>query len=171
MIDANDATALTIDTGKTVTNAGILEATNTGGLVIDDAVANSGTIAAHGGNVAIMGALSGTTGKVEIFSGDTVTFGSSATNGVTFEAGGNAHLILNAAQSFSGSVTTFAASDTIDAGNVNFNSPSFTHTYASNTLTVSDGTHTSHIKIVGTYVAADFTFGTDSHVGTLIGYL
>ena len=125
VIDATGANPLTIGTGNTVTNAGILEATNpnslptTGGLIVLDAVANSGTIEANGGNVTIMGALSGA-GHIEIFGSNTVTLGSSATNGVTFEAGANSSLILNAAQSFSGKVTGLASTDTIDLANFAF---------------------------------------------------
>lgn len=51
------------------------------------------------GNVTIKGVLSGA-GHIEIFGSNTVTLGSSATNGVTFEAGGNGELILNVAQGF-----------------------------------------------------------------------
>ena len=37
------------------------------------------------------------------------------------------------------------------------------------TLTVSDGTNTAHILLLGQYVAGQFTSASDGHGGTLIG--
>jgi hypothetical protein len=37
-------------------------------------------------------------------------------------------------------------------------------------LTLGDGTHTAEIKIVGTYVASDFSFHNDAHGGTAVVY-
>jgi hypothetical protein len=137
-IDATGANPLTINTGNHVTNAGIVEATNpnglaqTGGLVIDDAVDSSGTVIADGGNVTIKGALTGG-GHVELFSGNMVTLGSSSTNGITFETGGSASLVLQRAQGLSGSVTGLAPTDTIDLTN-----------FALATTTISKITNTNH---------------------------
>jgi hypothetical protein len=167
-----------------------LEATNpsdlltTGGLQISDAVANSGTIAANGGNVTVTGALSGA-GQVEIFGGNSATLGSSATNGVTFEASSaNAELILNAAQGFSGKVTGFAASDSIDLSNFAFATTSITKitgtgavgTTTDVTLTDSASRLTETLHLVNTTakefgtIASDYVLTADHDV-PIIGTL
>ena len=52
--------ALVVDTGTNVlTNAGTLEATGSGGLIVNSDVANSGLIWANGGNITINGAVTG----------------------------------------------------------------------------------------------------------------
>jgi hypothetical protein len=120
-IDATGTNQLVVNV-KSLTNAGTLEATNphglahTGGLYLAEAVNNSGNIIAQGNLVSIDGNLSGT-GHVEIFSGGTVSLGGTASNGVIFEPGGNGALILKAAQGFSGNVSGFASTDTIDFSN------------------------------------------------------
>jgi hypothetical protein len=74
VIDANATTALTIDPSEVFTNNELIEATNTGGLVIyNTAISNGtlGTIAAAGGVVTLNGAtieggsLTGTSGFVD----------------------------------------------------------------------------------------------------------
>jgi hypothetical protein len=120
-IDATGTNQLVVNV-KSLTNAGTLEATNphglahTGGLYLAEAVNNTGNIIAQGNLVSIDGNLSGT-GHVEIFSGGTVSLGGTASNGVIFEPGGNGALILKAAQGFSGNVSGFASTDTIDFSN------------------------------------------------------
>jgi hypothetical protein len=112
-IDAGGSNALVVDTGKTVTNSGTLEATGSGGLTVDDAVANSGTIAANGGNVTIGGNLTGS-GQAEIFGNAAIELKGTASNGVTFETGSAGSLILDAAQSFTGTVAGLASGNSID---------------------------------------------------------
>lgn len=54
VVDATGANALTIYTGThTITNAGLLEGTGAGGLLVRSAVANSGTVLAKGGRVTL----------------------------------------------------------------------------------------------------------------------
>jgi hypothetical protein len=153
------------------------------GLVIVDAVANSGTIAANGGNVTIDGALSGG-GQVWIFGGNTVTLGSSATNGVTFEIGGNSSLILNAAQSFSGKVTGLASHDSIDLTNFAFATTSITKITGggsagsvTNVTLTDSATHLSEtLHLVNTSAgqfgttASDYSLTPDNHV-SIVGTL
>ncbi len=123
-VDAdNSGNTLVIDTGNPVTNKALLEATDGGTLAIDDNVNNAGgVLAADGGNVSLFGVLSGS-GGVEIFSGSSVTLGSSATDGVTFENNASAgssslsSLILKDAQGFSGTVAGLASPDSIDLAN------------------------------------------------------
>ena len=75
---------ITIDTGNTVTNSGLLEATAGGKLYIDDSVANSGTILANGG---IVNAVAGATlsGDLTIDSQGTVNITNGINSAVTFD--------------------------------------------------------------------------------------
>jgi hypothetical protein len=115
-IDASGSNAIVIDTGKTLTNSGTLEATGSGGLTVDDAVANSGTLVANGGNVTIGGNLTGA-GQAEIFGNSTLELGGTASNGVTFASSGAGSLILDLAQGFTGTVAGLASGNSIDLKN------------------------------------------------------
>ncbi|HEY2177568.1 MAG TPA: hypothetical protein VGH15_03225, partial [Caulobacteraceae bacterium] len=44
----------------------------------------------------------------------------------------------------------------------------YSGTTTSGTLTVTDGTHTAHIHLVGNYTASTFTVATDGHGGTIV---
>jgi hypothetical protein len=183
-INADGADSLTINTGNTVANAGLMESTGSGGLLITDAVANAGTIQANGGNVAVEGALTGA-GKVDIFSACNVTLGSSASNGVIFEndSGNSGSLILDSAQGFIGTVAGFALGDSIDLENFQFSGnpkiAKVTGTGAAGTttnVTITDGTQSVVLKLVNDVAgefavsAGAYSLTADSHspiVGTL----
>ena len=170
-IEATGANALVVDTGKTVTNAGILEAVGGGGLVIDDAVANTGTIQAHGGNVTLFGNLTGT-GQAEAFSASRIEFkGSSNKASVIFENdfGNSGVLVLDNAASFKGTVAGLYSdgigSDTLDLQNIDFNSGvGLTWSFSENAngqqgvLTVKDHLgDVVNIALLGQYLAAGGT--------------
>ena len=63
----------------------------------------------------------------------------------------------------------------LDLSDIAFNSATTTVAFAeagnnlSGTLTVSAGTHTANLTLLGQYVTAQFTSATDNHGGTLIG--
>jgi hypothetical protein len=134
-IDADGSNTLTIHTGNAITNSGTLEATGSGGLVIDDAVTNSGTIEANGGNVTIGGNLSasGKTGVAQIFSGSHIELkGTLNTAAVSFQnnVGNSGSLTLDhsattgATNGFKGTLAGFygdgSSSDTLDLQDINF---------------------------------------------------
>jgi hypothetical protein len=94
---------------------------------------------------------------------------------VTFLAS-TGFLTLDTPSSFTGLISgftgdgTLSGSDQIDLKGINYNSASFSETYnaAADTLTVSDGTTTAVLHFVGTYVAANFSFVSDGHGGTIV---
>jgi hypothetical protein len=53
---------------------------------------------------------------------------------------------------------------------VGFVSGKDSYNHGTDILTVSNGTHTTKIQLVGVYTANDFTFGSDGHGGTLINW-
>lgn len=84
-----------------------------------------------------------------------------------------AALLLDHSTAFIGQINGFGGADTIDLGDIAFGSGT-TVGYAANssnsggTLTISDGTHTSALALLGQYAAASFALGSDGHGGTII---
>ena len=98
--------------------------------------------------------------------------GASTTN-VSFASGAAGELKLDASSLFTGEVTGFTGQDQLDLADIAFGSNT-TLGYAANnnntggTLTVSDGTHTANIALLGQYMAASFVMSADGFGGTLI---
>jgi autotransporter passenger strand-loop-strand repeat protein len=84
----------------------------------------------------------------------------------------NGTLKLDHSSTFSGSITgQLASGDIIDLADISAG-PNATIGYSGNnspgTLTVSDGTHTANIALLGQYMATSFVAASDGHGGTLI---
>jgi hypothetical protein len=106
--------ALVIETGtNVVTNSGTLEASGSGGLVIDSGLANFGSLWADGGNITLHGAVSGS-GSATISGVATLEFGAASDQHVIFADGAAGTLKLDAGSNFSGSVSGFDANDKLD---------------------------------------------------------
>jgi hypothetical protein len=171
---ANGSNALVIDTGtNAVGNSGTLEATGRGGLMIKSNVNNTGTLWANGGNLTVEGALSGN-GSAEIEGTSRLEFGAASTASTTFGTG-DGTLKLAQSAGFSGTIAGFGAGDAIDLADLGFGG-STTLAYAANqdgsggTLSVSDGTHSATLALLGQYAATGFQGASDPGVGTLITY-
>jgi hypothetical protein len=161
-IDANyGGGILTLYTGQTITNAGLLEATNGGTLLIKD----------------------GVSGGAATIAGGSLVFNASSNVNVTFNNGTGTptygELVLADAPAFSGQIFGFTGtapglttSDAIDLTDINF--ANLKETYTENTagtggtLTVSDGTNTATLYFSGAYAPASFNFATDGQGGTLV---
>ena len=133
------------------------------GSAIADTVASGGAEYVSSGGTLNGATLSG--GFLEVRSGASV--GSST---VGFAGGGT--LQLDDSQHFNGVISGFGVPGGIDLRDIAFGSGT-TLGYAdsgggSGTLTVSDGTHTATINLLGQYTAANFNKQTDGHGGTLI---
>ena len=120
-------------------------------------------IASSGGTVE--GAtLSG--GTLELISGSTA--GSST---IVFAGGGK--LKLDASTSFGGKISGFGIPDQLDLADIAFGRGttlgfSEAGNNLSGTLTVTDGTKTADIRLLGQYMAGDFHMATDGSGGTLV---
>jgi hypothetical protein len=175
-IDASGTNALVIDTGSNVvTNSGTLEATGSGGLVVNSAVANSGTLWANRGNLTVNGAVSGN-GAAVIDGAATLEFGAGSSANTVFGDGAAGTLKLDQSASFSGTVSGFAAGNAIDLADLGFGG-AMTLGYAANAggsggiLTMSDGTHTASLALLGQYAASGFHAASDAGAGTMIAYV
>jgi hypothetical protein len=172
-IIADGTNALVIDTGtNVVSNSGTLEATGSGGLIIHSDVANFGLLWANGGDITNEGAVTGN-GSADIESQASLEFGAASSANTIFGQGASGKLILDHAENFTGAVSGFRAGDLIDLANITF-STTETINYAANQngiggiLTISDGTTTANIALVGQYNAAEFQVANDGHGGTLV---
>ena len=158
-IEANDAGGtLTLETGTTITNNGVLEALNGGTLQILDPVTGSGSA---------------------IIAGGTMIFDAPSNMNVTFNNGTGTptygELVLGDASGFSGQISGFAGtapdvahSDAIDLVGINYNSSAFSETYNSSNglLTVTDGTHAASFTFDN--FDGTLSFASDGNGGTLI---
>ncbi|SEC02388.1 hypothetical protein [Bradyrhizobium erythrophlei] len=93
---------------------------------------------------------------------------SSAT--VAFQ-GSTGTLKLDNSASFAGTVAGMTGADAIDFANISFanvHTPSFSGNASGGTLTVTDGTLTASIALLGNYMASTFTTSSDGHGGTLV---
>jgi hypothetical protein len=155
-------------------NDGIIDATGTNPLVIDtgaNAIDNSGTLQTDGGTLVAQSAVTGRGSA--IINGGTMKFAIGCDANVSFGAGATETLQLDQSQSFTGSVSGFGREDQIDLGDIGFGT-NITLSYTPNsgnsggTLTVSDGTNTANLALLGQYVASAFATASDGHGGTLI---
>jgi hypothetical protein len=107
----------------------------------------------------------GTGGTAHAFAGASV-------HNATF-AGTDATLVLDHASDFSGFISGWQDGDHLDLSDIQFGEGT-TLTYTANAgnsggkLTVSDGSHTVSLALLGQYSAADFAFASDGHGGTMI---
>jgi FecR protein len=132
----------------------------------------------HGGTIVADPPLSGI---ATIDNGMTLDISSASSETVTFanDSGTTGTLVLHDSREFTGVITGFAGdgtlsnSDLIDLKDFAFSSLS-NETYVENsdgaggTLTLSDGTQTTHINFSGNYVLQNFSFSSDGAGGTLI---
>ncbi|MBO0884730.1 MAG: hypothetical protein J2P17_31235, partial [Mycobacterium sp.] len=135
-----------------------------GGVISSQEVIYDGTMTvAAGGSAAYVILESGT---LEVASGGAV----GTVN--LWNSGGIDTLVLDAATSFHGTVAGFGAGDQIDLEDIAF-APTLKKgqvTFSSNTLTVTDGTHTASIHLLGAYMASELVASSDGHGGTLITF-
>ena len=164
---------LELSTGaNTITNAGLLEATNGGILGIASPLSNSGTIAANSGEVLIGNSVTGL-GVVDIGANGLVDMLASASliNNVQF-TDGNAVLRVRSIGNIEGNIVGAGAADEIDVRFVNFVSGLHTvwqQNVGSGRLSLVDnGSTLAAFNLVGQYTSADFSAASDGAGGTLI---
>jgi hypothetical protein len=149
LINGNDSNALIIDTGSnTIVNDGFIEATGAGGVTIKSAVAG--------------------TGSVQVTAG-TLSFASTFSQNVAFGAAGV--LELADSETYTGSISGFSKTghtslDLLDIGFVSSSEATYSGTKTGGVLTVTDGTHTAKISLVGNYLTSNFIASSDGHGGT-----
>jgi autotransporter passenger strand-loop-strand repeat protein len=135
----------------------------------------SGTTVNSGGLEEV---LSGGTASATTINGGTleVASGASISGPITFTSAGGI-LELDASQSFNGLIAGFASPkgiiEEIDLRDISFGKKtkvSFKEdkNHLSGTLTVTDGTHTANLTLLGQYSAGNFRLSSDGFGGTMI---
>ncbi len=172
VIDASGAgNSLTIDTGlNAITNDGLIEATGAGGGKVKSGVVNNGTLEANGGALTLKGAVSGT-GQAVIAAG-MLTFSAAFNQNVSF-TGASGVLVLAHSQAYTASITGFSHSgaNSLDLKDIAFVSSSeatFVGATSGGTLTVTDGTRTAKISLVGDYTTSTFVASSDGSGGVIV---
>src|SRR5439155_17092802 len=112
-------------------------------------------------------------GKAEISGSSSIEFAAASDAAVSFDIGATGTLKLDNSGSFTGTVAGFALGDAIDlrdivAGSNETLGYAVNATGSGGTLTVSDGTHTASLALLGQYAAADFVSASDGQGGTLV---
>lgn len=165
------AATLVVDTGANmILNAGHIENVGTGGTLVKSAVDNTGALVAEGGSLTVNGPVTGS-GEALIYAG-TLDFTSSFSQTVSFKTPTGV-LVLAQSQNYAGTVYGFSTSGTTsldlrDIGFGNETQVSFSGTTSSGVLTVTDGTHTAHIRFAGNYTSSVFSDGSDGQGGTVV---
>jgi fibronectin-binding autotransporter adhesin len=156
----------TFKSGKLSELAG---STLTGFGTVTAVVANAGLINAAGGTLAFSGAITGA-GSVTI-AGGAASFASTFTEAVTFKTSGT--LTLAHSLAYTGKISGFSLTgatslDLRDVGFVSASEATFSGTASGGVLTVSDGTHTAKINLVGNYTGSTFTASSDGSGGVIV---
>jgi hypothetical protein len=162
-IDANFAGGtVALNTGNTIVNAGLLEATNGGTLQIDDSVSNSGTLAADGGTLLADGNVTGS-GHVAIGGGGHAEFADAFDQSVAFTGPGT--LDLHQSLSDGGTVSGFAMGDTIDLNDLAYSANetlAWTQGSGGGVLTIDNNGTTESITLDGNYTQGEFALTNDA---------
>jgi hypothetical protein len=174
-IDATGIHLLTINTGSNIVfNSGTLEASGAGGLTVASPIANSGVLWANASYLTVQGEVSGS-GLAKIDGAGTIDFEASSTANVVFGSGAAGTLTLGDAFHFNGTISGFTGSDTIDL--VDVSSATASLSYRENaaggggTLTISDGSHSLELSLIGAYSADNFSLVADQAKGTVVSYV
>jgi len=167
IIAAEGPLQLTIDTGaNTIVNRQLIFSQGTGGMIIKSTIDNLGTLEVDGGTLEVAGADVGlaSTGDGVVVVKGLLKFDQAFNQDVDFTSGSTGTLEL--AQSLGYTQGAIAGLSTTAANALSFDDIAFiqgktTATYSGNAgggvLTVTDGTHTAKVNLVGDYVGHTFT--------------
>jgi len=168
----------TVEVGEgaifTVAAGGTIAASQTlidqGTATVAGALTNTGILEVTEGILTVDGAVTGTGHTV--IKGGTLDFASSFTQNVDF-SGKTGVLELAQSQRYTGAITGFSLTggtslDLRDIGFASSGEATFSGTATSGTLTVTDGTHTAHITLMGDYLSSTFIASSDGQGGVTV---
>ena len=107
---------------------------------------------------------------IEVAGGATVEIDGLSAQSVSF-TGTTGTLKLDDAADFTGQVSGLRGSDALDLADVRYGAKTtanFVGDATGGTLTVSDGTHTAHVALVGDYLTSGWTLSRDANGGTVV---
>jgi hypothetical protein len=112
----------------------------------------------------------GLIGPSTIGAGATLEVISTYSGQVSFTASTGILELLNSS-GFAGTVAGMTGQDTIDFADIDptlVQQPTYSGTASGGTLTVTDGSHTANIALLGNYIASTFVTSSDGHGGTSV---
>jgi hypothetical protein len=171
-ITDNSGVARGTSTASLFANNGLFEKTGgTGTSVIAPRFYNGHAVSVSSGTLDFAGAVTGT-GTDTISAGATLEFDSTVASGQTIAfSGSNNVLDLTDPTGFSGSISGFAATDTIDFAGA-WSLLSVTQNNAgTTTLTLKDGAATDIVHLVGAYSTTDFNLAAGAGNTTILGHV
>ena len=151
--------------GVTITAGSTVEINAGTTLMLGGTVANSGVLLVNGGVLDVNGALTG--GTIQIEGAGEAVMTQKSSESVAFLSKSTGELVLDQAPSFSGKISGLGTTQSIDLTDINFAAGvkiSYSSNNRNNTsgvLTVTDGTNTAHLQMVGTYTLANFKVASD----------
>lgn len=154
----------------TVDNAGVISVqAGAGRTTMNAALVNGGIVVVGSGTLGIAGPVSGG-GIFEIAGGAELDFASVVGAGETLRfLGGGGTLAIDQAGLFAMPVAGFIAGDMLDLTALDF-AATPTAGFAGGMLTVSDGTRSAMLSLIGSYAASGFQLTGEGHGGVLVGY-
>jgi hypothetical protein len=111
-----------------------------------------------------------TASAITVTDGATVVIDGVSAQSITF-AGSTGTLKLDDGIAFTGQVSGLTGSDALDLANVSYGAnttASFSGNAEGGTLTVTDGTDTAQIALLGNYLTSGWTLSSDGHGGTVV---
>lgn len=141
---------------------------------MDSDVDDNGTVLANSGTLSFAGNVFDD-GTAQINNNAEIEFGLADYNDVFFGSGASGTLRLDksatAADTFHGTIYGFAGQDKLDLSDIAYvkgqTALTFSGTQAG-VLSVTDGTNTTSLNMVGPYTQGSFLLGTDGHGGTAV---
>ena len=156
----------TIDSSSTVEiNAGST-------LTLGGTITNNGILLVNGGALNVAGTLNG--GTTEISGSGDATIERASSESVAFLSNSTGQLVLDQAPSYTGKISGFGTTQSIDLTDINFAAgvrisyASSSRKNTSGVLTVTDGTNKTSLQLQGTYTLANFHVTSDGNGGTLL---
>ncbi|WP_338120474.1 type I secretion C-terminal target domain-containing protein [Aeromonas rivipollensis] len=177
LILANGLHALLLDSGNNVIdNSGTLAATGAGGMTVTSALDNSGHLWANGGDLRLLGDVTGG-GSATIDGDATLAFGGAARLGsVAFHGDGAGTLAVEADDAMSlGTILGLEQEDGLLLSDLIFGADTRLSYSASadgtgGLLTVSDGTQSAALRLLGHYSEGDFQLAGEADGSVKVGY-
>ena len=116
------------------------------------------------------GAAAATEAPVTIADGGAAAIEGPSSQSVVF-AGSSGTLTLDDAQGFTGQISGLSGADAIDLADISYGADTqvtFLGNAAGGTLTVTDGTETANITLVGDYLSSTWDLSSDGHGGVTV---
>ena len=158
--------------GGAISSGSTVEINSGTTLAIGGTVKNSGTLLVNGGTLDVVGALSG--GVTDISGAGKMVIAAASSENVAFIGNSTGQLVLDQAPSYTGQISGFGTTQSIDLADINF-SAGVTMSYASSNrrntsgvLTIKQGSNTVSLELQGSYTLANFRVASDGNGGTLL---